>query len=136
MKHYQVAAAVIRRGNRILLCGRKPEAELACCYEFPGGKAETGESLSDCLQREIHEELGTDIYVLDQLGENAVEWGDRIYHLHFLRAVLRPGAPEPQPREGQKMFWAETAQLCQIRMLPGDIAVAARLADAEKSEKF
>ena len=136
MKQYQVAAAVIRRNGRILLCGRKPEAELACCYEFPGGKAEAGESLSDCLQREIREELGTDIYVLDQLGENVVEWGDRVYHLHFLRAVLRPDAPEPRPREGQEMLWTETAQLGRIRMLPGDTAVAARLSATEKSEIF
>ena len=136
MKQYQVAAAVIRRKNRILLCGRKTDAELPDCYEFPGGKAEAGESLSDCLRREMREELGTDVYVLDHLGEKTVALGDRMYHLHFLRAVLRSNAPEPQPREGQKMFWAETAQLRQIRMLPGDTAVAARLADAEKPEKF
>ena len=136
MKIFQVAAAVVRRKNQILLCSRKPESELACCYEFPGGKAEPGETLSDCLRRELGEELGTDVYVLDHLGENVVELENRVYHLHFLRAVLRPGAPEPQPREGQEMFWFETAQLHQIRLLPGDAAVADWLVNAEKSEIF
>ena len=132
MNIIHVTAAVIRRNGKILLCGRKPGAELDCCYEFPGGKTEPGESLSDCLRREMREELGTDVYVLDQLGENRVEWGDRIYHLHFLRAVIRPEAPEPEPKEGQPMQWTDTCRLDRIRILPGDVAIARRLAASEK----
>ena len=132
MKTIHVTAAVIRRNGKILLCGRKAGAELDCCYEFPGGKTEPGESLSDCLRREMREELGTDVYVLDHIGENLVEWGDRIYHLHFLRAVIRQGAPEPEPKEGQSMIWTSTAELDLIPMLPGDVAIARRLAVSEK----
>jgi len=84
---------------------------------------------------DMREELGTDIYVLDQLGENTVVFGEKIFHLHFLRAMLRPGAPEPEPREGQPMFWTPTAELDRVPMLPGDVAFARRLADSEKSEK-
>ena len=135
MKIFHVSAAVIRRNGQILLCGRKPDAVLSCHYEFPGGKAEPGETLSKCLRREMREELGTDVFVLDQLGENRVEIGDRIYHLHFLRAVLRPDAPEPVPQEGQPMFWAAAGELDQIRMLPGDVRFAKWLADSEKSGK-
>ena len=32
-------------------------------WEFPGGKKERGESLEECLQREIREELGIEIKV-------------------------------------------------------------------------
>ena len=135
MKKYEVTAAVIRRNGTVLVCGRKTGAELDHCFEFPGGKAEPGESLSDCLRREMREELGTDVYVLDQLGENVVEFGDKVYHLHFLRAILRPGEPEPEPKEGQPMFWTKTAELDRIRMLPGDVAFAGRLVFSEKCEK-
>ena len=135
MKKYEVTAAVIRRNGMILVCGRKSGADLDWCYEFPGGKVEPGESLSDCLRREMREELGTDVYVLDQLGENTVVFGEKIFHLHFLRAVLRSGAPEPDPKEGQGMNWFRTAELDQVRMLPGDTAMAKRLAAAEKIEK-
>ena len=135
MKTIHVTAAVIRRQGFILVCGRKTGAELDWCYEFPGGKVEPGESLSDCLRREMREELGTDVYVLDQLGENVVTFGEKIFHLHFLRAVLRPGAPEPDPREGQPMLWTPTAELNRIPMLPGDVAFARRLAESEKSGK-
>ena len=132
METIHVTAAVIRRGGKILVCGRKPGAELDCCYEFPGGKTEPGESLSECLRREMREELGTDVYVLDQLGENTVDFGERRYQLHFLRAVLRPGEPEPDPKEGQPMRWVETRNLDRIRILPGDAAIARRLSAAEK----
>ncbi len=135
MTEYEVTAAVIRRNGMILLCGRKTGAELEDCFEFPGGKAEAGESLSECLRREMREELGTDIHVLDELGANTVVFGEKIYHLHFLRAVLRSGAPEPDPKEGQGMKWFRTAELDRVRMLPGDVDIAKRLAAAEKIEK-
>jgi len=136
MKKYEVTAAVIRRKGRILLCGRRPDAALAEYFEFPGGKCEPGETLAECLRREIQEELGTEVMVLDELGTNTVELADRTYHLHFLRAVIVPGVPEPSPREGQSMFWAETAALDTVRILPGDTAIAHRLAVSEKMKIF
>ena len=136
MKQYEVTAAVIRRKDRILLTGRKPDAALAEYLEFPGGKCEPGETLAQCLRREIREELGTEVLVLDELGENTVELADRIYHLHFLRALIVPGAPEPAPREGQSMFWTATAELDTARILPGDAEIARRLAMTEKMQNF
>jgi A/G-specific adenine glycosylase len=37
-------------------------------WEFPGGKRNSGESLSECLQREIREELGIAITVGPQIA--------------------------------------------------------------------
>lgn len=119
-----VTAAVIRRNGMILICGRAKNKVKAECWEFPGGKCEPGETLAECLKREIREELGTDIIVLDCLGENTVIVGERCYHLHFLRACLCPGAPEPSPKEGQEMKWVSVASLPECNMLPGDTDIA------------
>ena len=54
----RVAAAVVRRGEEILLTQRPPGGALELQWEFPGGKIEPGESVAVALVREIREELG------------------------------------------------------------------------------
>lgn len=63
LPHYHVAAAVIRDDNRLLIAQRPAEGMLGGLWEFPGGKQEAGETLAQCLQREILEELGLEIEV-------------------------------------------------------------------------
>lgn len=125
-----VCGAVIRRGSKILICGRAPGTKLAGYKEFPGGKAEPGETLSECLRREIREELGTEIYTLDTAYQAWVELPDRIFHLHFIRSVIQDGAPEPSPQENQSMEWLETAELDSVNMLPADVGIAKLLAES------
>ena len=127
-----VCGAVIRRGSKILICGRAPGTKLAGYKEFPGGKAEPGETLSECLRREIREELGTEIYTLDTAYQAWVELPDRVFHLHFIRSVIQDGAPEPAPQENQSMEWLETAELDSVNMLPADVGIAKLLAESAR----
>ncbi len=127
-----VCGAVIRKGSKILICERAPGTKLAGYKEFPGGKAEPGETLSECLRREIREELGTEIYTLDTAYQAWVELPDRIFHLHFIRSVIQDGAPEPSPQENQSMEWLETAELDSVNMLPADIGIARLLAESAR----
>jgi 8-oxo-dGTP diphosphatase len=54
-----VAAAILRRGSQILLCHRHPERDhYPNVWDLPGGHVEHGESPSETLARELHEELG------------------------------------------------------------------------------
>jgi 8-oxo-dGTP diphosphatase len=55
-----VAAALILRGDEVLICQRRPDQPMALKWEFPGGKIETGESPEQALARELNEELGID----------------------------------------------------------------------------
>ncbi len=67
--HFDVTAAVIfREDGHILIAQRPPEGMLGGLWEFPGGKREPGETLPNCLRREIQEELGIDIAVGEQIG--------------------------------------------------------------------
>jgi A/G-specific adenine glycosylase len=66
--HIDVTAAVIREGGgRLLIAQRREDDMLGGLWEFPGGKREKGESLEECLRREIREELGIEIAVGPQL---------------------------------------------------------------------
>jgi mutator protein MutT len=63
----QVAAAVIERDGKIFIARRKKEDHLQGIWEFPGGKVEEGESLQECLKRELLEELGIVADIAEQI---------------------------------------------------------------------
>lgn len=58
-----VAAALIVRGEEVLVCQRRPDQPMALKWEFPGGKIEAGESPEEALKRELDEELGIDAVI-------------------------------------------------------------------------
>ena len=55
-----VAAALILRGEEVLICQRRPDQPLGSKWEFPGGKIEPGETAEEALRRELKEELDID----------------------------------------------------------------------------
>lgn len=58
-----VTAGIIYHQNKILIAQRSRNKKPALLWEFPGGKLEDGETLEQCLKREIKEEFDLDINV-------------------------------------------------------------------------
>lgn len=58
---HQIAAALIRRGDEILLVQQQGPADSFPSWALPGGVAEPGELLSETLARELREETGLKI---------------------------------------------------------------------------
>jgi 8-oxo-dGTP diphosphatase len=70
-----VLCGIITNSNgEILLARRKASKSLAGKWEFPGGKLEEGESESECLKRELLEELGMEVRVNERMGENVHQY--------------------------------------------------------------
>ena len=59
----RVTAAIIKYQEKFLIAQRKKEKNQGLLWEFPGGKQEQGETLEDCLKREIMEELHLPIII-------------------------------------------------------------------------
>ena len=112
-----VTAAVIERDGKYLVTRRQRGVHLEGYWEFPGGKCDPGESLDDCLRRELVEELGTDAELGDELLAVTHTYPDRSLELHFIACTLT-GAPAPLL--GQEMRWVARAELRSLQFPPAD----------------
>jgi A/G-specific adenine glycosylase len=66
--HKQIAVGIIWKGKRILIARRFNRDLLGGLWEFPGGHRERGESLEECVMREIREELGVTVAVKEKFA--------------------------------------------------------------------
>ncbi len=113
-----VAAAVIERGDAFLVTRRQRGVHLAGLWEFPGGKCEPGETLHDCLARELLEELGLTAILGDEILTTVHRYPERAVELHFVRCDARD---EPVPQLGQEMRWVPRNELDTIEFPPADV---------------
>ncbi len=121
----EVAAAVIEVGGRYLIT-RRVKGHLEGFWEFPGGKAKRGESLPECLRREVKEELGVEISVGEKIETVTWHYPDRTVVLHFFRCRH---VGEIIPQEGQAFAWMAPEEFERYRFPPADASLIRRLRD-------
>lgn len=123
--HLRVTAAVIEKQG-CYLAALRPQGEMnGGLWEFPGGKIKPGESPEQCLKREIEEELGIGIRVLELIGENQHEY--ETFHIELLAygAVWISG--ELNPREHAALRWISPSEMDQIQWAPADLPIVERI---------
>ena len=86
----EVTAAVIKRGQEILITQRGEDQHLAGYWEFPGGKQEEDETLEDCLQREILEELDINISVGSHIMTVSHQFDEQSINLQQRQEIIIP----------------------------------------------
>jgi A/G-specific adenine glycosylase len=116
--HYQVAAGLIWKGEELLIAQRPSKGLLGGLWEFPGGKQEEGETLEQCLAREIREELAIEIEVGECLA--VVDHGFTHFSitLHAFRARYLSG--EPQALGCAAWRWVAPTELGQYAFSRAD----------------
>ncbi len=62
-----VGAIIFNEEDEILLLHREKAPE-AGCWSIPGGKVELFENIEDAIKREVKEELGIDIEIVELVG--------------------------------------------------------------------
>lgn len=117
-------AAIVRRGETILLARRKPGGAIGGKWEFPGGKVRWNESPRQALVREIVEELSTDGDVGDELSSVEFDNGERHYLLKAFDTVVGTIGATPMHDEIQ---WVELSKLSEYDLAPSDSSLAQAL---------
>ncbi len=90
----QVVAALIREGNKFMICQRPKHKTRGLLWEFVGGKVEPGESKEEALKRECREELGVEIKVNGVFTEVTHKYPDLLIHLTLFNAEITEGEPK------------------------------------------
>lgn len=104
-----MAGAIFDAEGRVLIQQRLQHQHLGGCWEFPGGKLESGETREEGLARELEEELGITPEVCRPLITVAYDYADKRVLLDVWRVDRFRG--EPQSLEGQPFRWIELEQI-------------------------
>lgn len=104
-------AAIWNDQQQILIDRRRQDGLLGGLWEFPGGKLEPGETVEDCIKREILEELGIQI----EVGEHLITIDHAYTHFNVTLIVhcCRHISGEPQPIECDEVRWVTLNELDQ-----------------------
>jgi 8-oxo-dGTP diphosphatase len=122
MRRIRVVAAVVRRGDAILVTRRPDVPGVRGQWEFPGGKVEPGEGDAEALAREIREELGCAVEVGPLLLRHLHRYPDLEVDLAFHACAMAPDA-QPQAIGVAEVAWARIGTLARYDFLEADRAV-------------
>ncbi len=126
LPHKVIGVAVIwNRAGQVLIDRRPPTGLLGGLWEFPGGKIEPGETVQECIRREIREELGIDISV----GEHLIDIDHAYTHFKVTLQVYycRHVAGEPQPLGCDAIRWVLPQELDQFPFPKANTAIIAAI---------
>ncbi len=126
----RVAAALILRGRKILICQRTRHQPMPLKWEFPGGKIEYGEQPRDALKRELDEELGIQATIGDEVarirhtyaGGGAIEL--RFYEVRAFQGDL-------ENRIFKDIRWVSRSELPEYDFLEADQKLIRDIADGK-----
>lgn len=130
--HKIIGVAVISNDQKqILIDRRRPEGAMGGLWEFPGGKIEKGETVEECIKREINEELG----ILIEVGEHLITIDHTYTHLRVTLTVhhCRHLTGVPQPLECDEIRWVSLDELDRFAFPQANIQIIAALREGDRS---
>ena len=130
MKQITVSGAIILRTNpetnkKEIFATQRGYGDYKDGWEFPGGKLEPGETPQQCIEREILEELATEVKAEKILG--VVEYDYPTFHLtmHCILCTIVSG--ELKLLEHEAARWLSKETLRSVDWLPADLLILDRI---------
>jgi 8-oxo-dGTP diphosphatase len=129
-------AAIIVRESRVLICQRRRDKAFPLRWEFPGGKIEVGESLTEALRREILEELGVAIEIgreVERVQYRYAELSAPIEIVFYLARIAGGLSAFNTSGAFEKVVWVAPAELSNYEFLEANAELVARIANGSLS---
>ena len=120
-----IAAAIIERDGKVLIAQRAKNDSLLGKWEFPGGKVEVGETLADCLKRELSEELGIQAEVGEYVCTSSFLYKNIQFDMCMFKVPSFQG--EIKLNEHSAIAWVTPSELSNYDMPEPDLPVVALL---------
>ena len=128
-----VTAAIIHRKHEFLIARRR-SGSLRGFWEFPGGKTRSGETLEDCLRREIREEMDVEIAI--ERPVLSVPWCDGTRRIRLPGDLCRWVSGEPVARDHESVVWIRCGELGRFQFAPADRPIVDYLVNSFDSRDF
>ena len=116
-----VAVGVILKGQQVFLTQRLKEAHQGGKWEFPGGKVEAEETVTQALARELKEEVAIDVLTCQPLIIIEHDYGDKKVLLEVF--VVDNFLHEPNAQEGQQQGWFSLNELSALNFPEANTAI-------------
>lgn len=111
-----------------ILITRRPDHTVYGGYwELPGGKAEPGEAIEDCVRRELSEEVGVSVEVIRTLPDVIHTYAHATVRLHPRLCRLAPGSPEPRNLHVAEHRWSPLSEIKNHRFPEANAHIIAAL---------
>ena len=120
-KIVEAAAAVIQQNGKFLITKRLETSPMGHCWEFPGGKIETGETVEECIVRECREEIDVLVQPVKRLRDEWYDYPHGLIHLQFVLCKIVSG--EPRPVECREIRWIHPEEFKDFEFPPADVSV-------------
>lgn len=131
LKKCDVAAGLIMCDGKILIGQRKRGKSLEYKWEFPGGKLEEGETLIECLHRELMEEMQLDITVGEHFIDSEYTYAFGTFVLHAFWASCK-NQHIPVVLEHEQYKWVALDELPNYDFAPADKPIIAAIMKTRK----
>jgi mutator protein MutT len=124
----EVAVGIIKSSGKYLVCQRKKDGRYGLKWEFPGGKLEPGETVEQCLRRELQEELSIEITsILNIQTESAYYEDGGMFNVSYCSVAGFNGIPQNNVFE--QIRWVTLDEMKKMDMLDGNGPFISRLKD-------
>ncbi|MEC4891435.1 MAG: 8-oxo-dGTP diphosphatase MutT [Oscillatoria sp. PMC 1051.18] len=123
-------AAIENDRGQILIDRRRASGLMGGLWEFPGGKVEAGETVRECIQREILEELAIEVEVGEHLI--TIDYTYSEFSITLIVHICRHQSGIPQPIESSEIRWVSVEQLDRFAFPEANQYIIAALRDRQR----